>query len=1120
MLAEIRAAAEARPESRALLVVPDPLKLDTEAFLMQATDRRSLLLAEVLGFRRLAERVLGEVGGLAARYVDASGRTMAVHRVLKAHAAELAAFGPMADRPGFVPQVETVLSELRRYGVRPDDLVRSPAESGDDRAAASFRGKAHDLAVVLRGYEETLDRLGLLDPGGDLDRLSGILRSAAADREWPYDRIAWLRDASVWIDGFGERRDFTPQETRVVEALAGLCREVTVTLCADIVPGDEAAALDGPDALAIGRRTAYRLNRRLAPLLVPGGVVALDSPGRGLHPELLHLRRSLERGFSEPYDGPADAVVAFEASDAYEETAWAAAEIRRLVEAGNLRFRDVAVAACSFEAYAPLLESAFEASGVAAFLDREVRLTGSALPRFVLSFLNIASASWSLESVMACLRTGLAGVEPEEADRLENFFLARGIRGKNRIFDDRRYAPDFEAESAVLTGDADEEGEGPGTGSGSGTGTGTVRAATEADAVRAIRDRALRPLADALESVGGRKTCSERCAALETYLRDRGMPDRVYRLADALRAKGLADGSMRLVKSWNALCSVLRQMEDVAGDEPIPLDDFAALLSSGIDAARAGTIPASPDAVIAGPPDRVIARRPAVLFVLGASADALPQKGVSEGLLTAADRESLAAESGIDLPSGVADKPFEDAFREYSLLSLPTERLYLGYAATDRKGANLDPSPTVVRVAELLPGRRRVRVGPLAEAGPEDPRRRVAPAGPAHGNVSAGEDADPDLRTVRLPAGLVAAAYGGAPSMSVSQLETYAACPFSHFCKHLLALRPRDEWKPELSSAGTLAHGVVELAMDALRGRIEASLREGGDPDDVLRDYLASDVGAEVDRLLRTAARRERLGMFFDEGFRMSAGRKVRDTAEASLRAAARQLLGSPFRPVLAEWGFGTETGNALVVRLADGTPVRFQGRVDRVDADRSGDDERFAIVDYKTGDKRIDYEALWSGLAFQLPAYLAAYRAEDPARIPVEAGYFYLHVPRLSGSCAADAPAPETVEEKLQKEYRLRGLGLDGPHLEAAVRHVRGRMAEACGGLFGGTFDVRPVSTDRNATPCSYCDFRGICRKGGLAGTALAASLPAAAPGGARTRKERFAAALDAESGRPEATA
>jgi hypothetical protein len=112
--------------------------------------------------------------------------------------------------------------------------------------------------------------------------------------------------------------------------------------------------------------------------------------------------------------------------------------------------------------------------------------------------------------------------------------------------------------------------------------------------------------------------------------------------------------------------------------------------------------------------------------------------------------------------------------------------------------------------------------------------------------------------------------------------------------------------------------------------------------------------------------------------------------------------------------------------------------------------------------------------------------------------------------------PDDETLAARSLKAFRLRGLGLDPDVLEAALAHSGRRMRDACGRLFGGAFDVRPATTDEKRSPCSYCDFRGVCRKAPVTPATLVRTLPPASAGGPRTARSRFAAALSATGGTP----
>ena len=58
-------------------------------------------------------------------------------------------------------------------------------------------------------------------------------------------------------------------------------------------------------------------------------------------------------------------------------------------------------------------------------------------------------------------------------------------------------------------------------------------------------------------------------------------------------------------------------------------------------------------------------------------------------------------------------------------------------------------------------------------------------------------------------------------------------------------------------------------------------------------------------------------------------------------------------------------------INLPFGRSVRFRGTIDRVDL--NPDRKEYRIVDYKSGDKKVNYASLYYGLSVQLPAYLHA---------------------------------------------------------------------------------------------------------------------------------------------------
>jgi len=185
--------------------------------------------------------------------------------------------------------------------------------------------------------------------------------------------------------------------------------------------------------------------------------------------------------------------------------------------------------------------------------------------------------------------------------------------------------------------------------------------------------------------------------------------------------------------------------------------------------------------------------------------------------------------------------------------------------------------------------------------------------------------------------------------MSVSSFRTYLGSPYRFFVERVLKLRTVDDRARELDPLrfGSLAHDVLEAfgkegprdsespdeIADFLRVRVDAL---------VARRYGASPlpaVGLQAEQL------KYRLGIF-------------------ARRQAERRRAG--WRIVEVEW-----ERDPLARLDVDGEAMAIRGRIDRIDAH---DDGRWAVIDYKTGEKTGDPEdahrSRGAWLDLQLPLY------------------------------------------------------------------------------------------------------------------------------------------------------
>lgn len=1096
-LAEIRQRTVDYPDLRAFLIVPEQNKVQMERDYLDATEAGGLLMAEVLSFRRLAHRMLDEAGLLPDRRVDAFGRRMLLFRVLKEKGADLHSFSHLADRSGFIAEAESVIGDLKRHCISPEQLAVA-AEAGTDK---SLSNKCHDLSILLAGYDQTLLDQSLTDSDDDLNRLSDLLASMAGglrdtDRSLPFplNRVFPLEKTHVVISGFGHSRDFTPQEYRILDYLDQMCASLTITVQADALPTSDLAAEAGPEAFLIARRTLLHLVSRLK----PDKSVLVTPTWTPLQTAIIRALDTAVRTRAADRDQPAftvdnlssESLTVIHLPSSSDEIDYVAGEIRRLTQTGAYRYKDIAIALCDPTTAMPPLRSASRRYRLPLFLDDARTLEGTALFRYMLGVMDLALRNWSRDAVMTVLRSGLTTLSPDAVDLLENDLLARGLFRRDRLFAVlRRPVPEQKTETAIDESD---------------------------QRIRMVVEQVFNPLCQLTDDLRAAPTAADSCRLIRRFFTDQGVTARIRERAEQLRDQGEPDAALLLSSAHTVLGQSLQQLETIAGTLPLTLMQLRDTIRSGLSGASVTLIPSSLDQIMVGDWRRISRQPCRVLFIVGMRSDVLPPAKAPEGILKDLDRQQLSDLLNIRLPSNARDQAYVDTGTLFQLLTRASERLYVGASGGELADAGS-------QIAEIIPQHREVltdarmdlfnprmnalsaawhRAALLSGSGlplplpvaaawrtlvrrlSQDPVFSVSPSF----NVCRMTDTDAvflEQMSLSLSAdacplpGIVDAAvirriYEPLPSMSVSQLEKYAACPFSHLAAYILRLQERAVYAPEAADTGTLLHRFAELALIDLSVRLSAEDVSEENQRAVLRAFAQKIGPAYCDHLMDEAIRLEQLPVLLDPGVRSAIGRKLRRMAGMSLSEIVNQLEAGGFLPRHLEWRFGPEQQAPFGVILPDGQTLRLRGLIDRIDLCVQNGQSLFRIIDYKSGGKTVDPDALYHGLDLQLPAYLAAYSASFPDAVADEAAYFHFDRPIIrSGRTGTD---PEVIEKLMHKAFELRTMGMDHTELAMLQRHTLQRMASLSGNLFSGQFQVAPRKLRGGEPACRTCSFAAVC--------------------------------------------
>lgn len=1068
---------EAQPGYRCLLLVPEQFSVTVERRLIEALGQDASLWVEVLSFRRLPSYVFDRLGGRNRLLLSEGGQRILLSGAIEQSAGQLLHYRAEAVKPDFVEQLHSQFQEFAAYRSDPDDMMAL----SDELPIGPLRDKLQDLALL---YSAALSRLG----EGMQCAQYGL--DAAVELLWQNNLF---RLTDVYLEHF---KGFTPQELAAIECMLAGGREVVVSLPAD--NGGEPE--DESDLFAPAKHTARQLRELAAQV------------GCGLYPDLVappHDRccgelQFLERNFLRPApevsDRPTLQVALAQAASHYDELEFVAADICRRMRQEGLHWRDFAIIFRTAPLDEGLCEAVLAKFGIPAQLDRRSGLLEQPLVLLVFSALSCLLSGFGYEDVMGTLKTGLAGLSPEQVDQLELYAYSWSIEraGWRRPFT-------LHPDGFRSTWEDDDR--------------------SRLARLEQLRQTAMQPLLQLEQATaqGGAEAISR---AIYQFLveveAERSLIDQI----EALRTEGREAEALQLEQVWEALITLLEQMAALA--EPgISLARYADLLRLAAAQTRMGIIPATVDQVLVTGADRVLPASVRCAYVMGFVQGSFPQPVRSGGLLTEQERLELRARD-LRLAPALAQEALEERHYAYTALTAATEFLTIT-CALHHSGEDYRPSPYLPMLYQIFPRLTRLEVDQLrlqpdaiqAEGQaverllalpPEHPLaralERALPEGEQRQRIGHIRAAIADLsgRQRLTDPALSGALYRGRQAISPTSLERFALCNFSHFCQYGLRLKPRKKNELDVLQIGSFMHAVLErLFAHASVEQLSALGTEGLHRriDEIIQEYAAA-------VLPDLAARPARFQYLFE---RLS--RILYHYVELMLE----ELATSDFVPL----DFELEVGREIPpLRYGEGEEqVLVRGYVDRVDGYESGGALYLRVVDYKTGVKQLSYGELYQGIGLQMLLYLFALLQSGEQRYgkPVlPAGVVYAPV-RLD-VVAADSRdiTPEQLAEK--RETRRNGLLLDSEEILAAMDrsgsfsmlpvavkksddtveinrkssslasleqlgalqlYVEQLLRDAAQRLQQGAADINPIrGRQQEVDACRFCEMQPVCRLGG----------------------------------------
>lgn len=965
-------------------------------------------------------------------------------------------FKNTVEQSGSAEVFLSLVNEFKKYCVLPQALAEANENIPDKR----LQLKLNDIIKI---YEEYIRRIG--EKGFDSQDGASVLAKSISESASYGDTVFF----------FDEYTSFIPQELEIIKQLALKAEDVYITLCTD-----------GKDEILFApiAHTAEKIRAMCAESGIELKKPIIISENRKHNEELAFLEANLLPYPKRKYESDCEMISVFSAANPYAEVEDTARRIVRLCRDGGYRYRDIAVVCSDIGAYAPFIRPIFAKSSIECFIDEKSDVINHRIVCFVLNIIDIYLNDYSLESIMAFLKSGFCGADTESVFVLENYCKSTNMY-KSTWLNDEKW------NDLLLRVGLEPE---------------------DAERICRVRSENILPLAELHNSIKGRHTVEHMCREVYNYLVKIDLPAVIEKHLKLFEENGDIFRCEEYERIWNIITDALGCLAEIIGEKAVNVKEFRSLLQTAFSNYKIGSIPTSLDQVFVGNISRSRTDGIKVLFVLGANDGLFPASVTADEIINDNDK-ALLAQGGVELAVDSKTKAFFERFSMYSVFTVPSERLFVSFSRSDSSSATLRPSFAIGDFKRVFPDLK-IESDVLEDGGEFGQMEYISAKAPTLEKMTEkltlfkdGEKISPvwfdvykyfcdnyDFGTklkkyygyTNLPSPIdsdtVSDFMGDEFFTTVSRLQRYRSCKFSYFIEYILKLRENNEFDITAMDTGSFVHGAIERLCRDMG-------HDGYDFKNVTDEYIYAKIDVLIDefinKLSSSCARITKRCLYLIK--------RLRGSIFRCFCLIKEHIAESLFEPLGYEMRFDDDNIGCINLKLSNGKCAKLTGVIDRSDIYRSENGDYVRVIDYKTGSKTFSLTDVFYGLDIQLFVYLNALVASNDGYRYGGALYFRIDDPFFR---AENKYEEEKTESKLLNELKMKGLLLDEEKLLAATdsatassakkatyenfvnldKHLRKTVSDLCEEMAKGEIDIKPYNKQK-LSPCRYCGYKSICR-------------------------------------------
>lgn len=679
-----------------------------------------------------------------------------------------------------------------------------------------------------------------------------------------------------------------------------------------------------------------------------------------------------------------------------EELELVARSIRqKLHDHPELSYKNFCILLGDVTSYQLSLKTIFDQYQIPFYLGRSESMAHHPLTQYVESILRLKRYRFRQEDLINLLRTGLyTDLSQEDIDAFEQYLRYLGING----------LPAFQQ-----------------------TFTKSHHGKFDLERLNDIRLRVLAPLEKLFAS---RKQKTENLLQKwNTFLKNAALSKQMQELTATMETLE----QERQAEVWKAFCHVLEQFATVFAGSQVSLEDFLALLHSGMNLSQYRTIPATVDTVLVQSYDLIAPMTADFVYAIGLTQDHLPKIAQNTSLLTDEERQSLnqATEEGAQLLIASSENLKKNRYTMLSLVNAARKQLVLSAPSL----LNENESKESAYLQELVSFgfsriEKKIHQKRLSKDDMGSYHSLLSSLVAYHQQAGSSEN-EQDVTFVKVLArvmgkkldqkGLTNPALPTSPSskpleketlqalypadkefyLSTSGLTEFYRNEYSYFLRYVLGLQEELRLRPDARSHGNFLHRIFERALklpaeNPFDQRLEQAIKETSQEREFEAIYQESLEAQFTKEILLDVAR--------------TTGHILRHNPA--------------IETIQEEATFGGK--DQAFIQLDNGRSVHVRGKVDRID--RLKADGALGVVDYKSSLTQFQFPHFFNGLNSQLPTYLAALKREGQQNF---FGAMYLEMAEpVQSLLAVKSLAGAVVEASKSMKYQGLFLEKESSHL------------------------------------------------------------------------------------------